>query len=109
MLQLTKQDRVDIDLQGPSGNVFVLIKTGMDLGFRLGMVRESVEALLKGENSQLQWSYEHTVAMFEHLFGDYFNIHGDPELIDSIGQCADHIRLEELRLSRFKEAISIVL
>ncbi len=109
MLQQSKRSRIELNLNGPEGNVFVLIKTGMDLGFRMGMDRKEVEASLKGEQSRLQWSYEHTVAMFEHHFGDFYDIHGNPELLESVHHCLEAIRSEVKQRTCLNEAISIVL
>ncbi|MDT3848604.1 MAG: hypothetical protein RPT12_16985 [Vibrio anguillarum] len=66
--------RYIIDLSGPNGNVFKLLKTGWKWAQKTGLDPDVVFNQLQGEHSSLDWSYEHVVAMFDLLFGDTFVI-----------------------------------
>lgn len=66
--------RYIIDLSGPNGNVFKLLKTGWKWAQKTGLDPDVVFNQLQGEYSTLDWRYEHVVAMFDLLFGDTFVI-----------------------------------
>lgn len=70
-----KVPQIEIDLTGPQGNVFVLIKLAKDLSFRLGIDGEKVISRMR------RVSYEDAVKIFDAYFGDYVTLHID-ETVD---------------------------
>ena len=60
--------RIEIDLSGPAGNAFVLLKLADDLGKRLGYDSDHRERIL--EDMRLS-TYEMLLQVFDREFGDY--------------------------------------
>ena len=60
--------RIEIDLSGPAGNAFVLLKLADDLGKRLGYDSDHRERIL--DDMRLS-TYEMLLQVFDREFGDY--------------------------------------
>ena len=58
--------RIDLDLTGPDGNAFVLIKWAEVLGYQLGYSRQRVAAIRK---VMMMGDYEGLVKVFDKEFG----------------------------------------
>ena len=65
-----RQGKIKIDLTGPEGNVFFLIKAVGTLGRQLGM--KDVEAIRKDMMSS---DYDHAVQVFDKHFGEYVDLY----------------------------------
>jgi len=63
-----KEHRIEIDLSGPAGNAFVLLKLADDLGKRLGYDNDHRERIL--DDMRLS-SYEMLLQVFDREFGDF--------------------------------------
>jgi len=64
-----KQTKLEIDLTGPDGNVFVLMGIGGRLCKQLGMNTEMfTRRMMSGD-------YENAVNTFEEYFGDYVTLY----------------------------------
>tara|TARA_Y100001970_G_C14081506_1_gene774964 strand:- start:471 stop:704 length:234 start_codon:yes stop_codon:yes gene_type:complete len=63
-----KERRIEIDLSGPSGNAFVLLKLADDLGKRLGYDSDHRERIL--DDMRLS-TYEMLLQVFDREFGDF--------------------------------------
>jgi hypothetical protein len=61
-----KEQRKQIDLRGPDGNVFVLIGTGIRWMQQLGHSKEEIEAFKK---EMMSSDYTHAVQTFDNHFG----------------------------------------
>ena len=62
------EQRIEIDLSGPAGNAFVLLKLADDLGKRLGYDSDHRERIL--DDMRLS-TYEMLLQVFDREFGDY--------------------------------------
>ena len=62
------EHRIEIDLSGPAGNAFVLLKLADDLGKRLGYDRDHRERII--DDMRLS-TYEMLLQVFDREFGDY--------------------------------------
>ena len=63
-----KIPQIEIDLDGPDGNVFVLIRTADNLAYKLGKNKGLiVKRMMSG-------SYEDAVRVFDAYFGDYVTL-----------------------------------
>ena len=62
------EHRIEIDLSGPGGNAFYLLKLADDLGKRLGYDRDHRERIL--DDMRLS-TYEMLLQVFDREFGDY--------------------------------------
>lgn len=62
---IEEKNKLEIDLTGPDGNVFVLIGIGGRLCKQLGFNSEMFSRRM------MSGSYENAVATFEEYFGDY--------------------------------------
>lgn len=62
------EHRIEIDLSGPAGNAFVLLKLADDLGKRLGYDSDHRERIL--DDMRLS-TYEMLLQVFDREFGDY--------------------------------------
>ena len=73
-----QHDRVKIDLSGPDGNVFVLIRTGMDWGQRhKGWSKEEAEEF---RDEMMSGTYDDAVEAFDREFGEYCDIYLPPTM-----------------------------
>ena len=67
-----KKDRehgkIEIDLTGPQGNAFVLLKLANDLGKRIGYDYEHIERIL---DEMRLTDYEGLLHTFDREFGDF--------------------------------------
>ena len=63
-----KVHRIEIDLSGPAGNAFVLLKLADDLGKSLGYDSDHRERIL--DDMRLS-TYEMLLQVFDREFGDY--------------------------------------
>lgn len=64
-----KVPRIEIDLSGPQGNVFFLLKAADQLANRLGLDADKIrQRMLRG-------NYEHAVRVFDAYFGDVVTIY----------------------------------
>jgi hypothetical protein len=64
-----KENKLEIDLTGPDGNVFYLIGQGRKFCKQVGMdVGEFTTKMMSGD-------YENAVATFEEYFGDYVTLY----------------------------------
>lgn len=62
------EHRIEIDLSGPAGNAFVLLKLADDLGKRLGYDSDHRERIL--DDMRLS-TYEMLLQVFDREFGDH--------------------------------------
>jgi len=62
------EHRIEVDLSGPAGNAFVLLKLADDLGKRLGYDSDHRERIL--DDMRLS-TYEMLLQVFDREFGDY--------------------------------------
>ena len=69
-----KYKPLEIDLNGPNGNAFVLLKLASDLGKRLGMSYDEIERIQ--EEMRLS-SYELLLLTFDKYFGDHVILYRD--------------------------------
>lgn len=60
------EKRIEIDLTGPDGNAFVLVKWAEVLGYQLGYSRGRVAAICK---VMMMGDYEGLVKVFDKEFG----------------------------------------
>jgi hypothetical protein len=67
--------RMEIDLDGPEGNVFCLIVAARMLSSQVGLDPEEVKEDMQSAD------YYHAVAVFEHHFGSYVDMYGSKETI----------------------------
>jgi len=66
-----KQERtgpIIIDLTGPDGNAFVLMKYAQNFGKQLGWDRVKVQELI---NEMMDGDYEHLLQVFDREFGAF--------------------------------------
>ena len=64
-----KENKLEIDLTGPNGNVFYLIATGGRLCKQLGLNSEMFYRRMMSRD------YEYAVATFEEYFGDFVTLY----------------------------------
>lgn len=62
-----KEKRLEIDLNGPSGNAFCLMGIGKQLARRVGRESEWGEI----QKRMMDGDYENLLKVFEEEFGDY--------------------------------------
>jgi hypothetical protein len=65
------EKRIEIDLTGPDGNAFVLMKWAEVLGYQLGYSRNRVAAIRK---VMMMGDYEGLVKVFDREFGDFVTL-----------------------------------
>lgn len=63
-----KKPKIEIDLSGPSGNVFVLIALAKELGGKIGLDSETIIQQMK------MGDYKHAVKTFDAYFGDFVTL-----------------------------------
>mgnify|MGYP003121882531 CR=1 FL=1 len=59
---------IEVDLSGPGGNAFALLKLAQCLGRRLGYSEQRISAIRK---VMMMGDYECLVEAFDRQFGDY--------------------------------------
>jgi hypothetical protein len=59
---------IEIDLNGPEGNIHILLAYARKLGYTLGLAEEEVKDVL---NEMQSGDYEHLVRVFEEHFGNF--------------------------------------
>ena len=64
-----KENKLEIDLTGPDGNVFILIGIGGRLCKQLGLNSEMFTRRMMGGD------YENALATFEEYFGDFVTLY----------------------------------
>ena len=69
-----KRGPIEIDLNGPNGNAFVLLKLASDLGKRMGMSYDEIERIQ--EEMRLS-TYELLLLTFDKYFGDHVILYRD--------------------------------
>ena len=60
-----KKDKIEIDLQGPEGNAFMLLATSKSLANRLGMDWDIIHKEMTSSD------YEWLLQVMDYHFGDY--------------------------------------
>ena len=65
---------LEIDLSGPNGNAFVLLKLASDLGKRMGMSYDEIERIQ--EEMRLS-TYELLLLTFDKYFGQFVILYRD--------------------------------
>ena len=63
--------KLEIDLTGPDGNAFVLVKWAEVLGYQLGYSRSRVAAICK---VMMMGDYEGLVKVFDREFGHFVTL-----------------------------------
>lgn len=63
-----KRDKIEVDLSGPNGNAFALLRLASDLGKKLGYTHDHVERIL--DEMRLS-DYEGLLYTLEREFGNY--------------------------------------
>tara|TARA_B100002019_G_C21222130_1_gene575316 strand:+ start:1008 stop:1238 length:231 start_codon:yes stop_codon:yes gene_type:complete len=63
-----EQRPIEIDLQGPEGNAFLLIGKASKLSKQLGHSKEEIEDI---KNDMQSGDYEHLIDVFEKHYGDF--------------------------------------
>lgn len=64
--------KLEIDLLGPEGNAYVLMKYADELGRSLGWSKEHRDAIV---HTMKLSNYENLVQTFDEFFGDYVTIY----------------------------------
>ena len=64
--------KIEIDLRGPEGNVFVLIGAVGRIGKQLGWCGEAIE-MVRG--MMMLGDYENALNIFDHHFGDHVTLY----------------------------------
>ena len=62
------QRMIEIDLRGPKGNAFVLIKAARQLGRQLGYPKSKINGIVR---VMMFLDYESLIRTFDSQFGDY--------------------------------------
>jgi len=62
------QRMIEIDLRGPKGNAFALIKFARQLGRQLGYSKSKINGIVK---VMMLLDYESLIRTFDSQFGDY--------------------------------------
>lgn len=65
--------QIEIDLDGPQGNVFFLIGTAKNLACQLGMNHETIIKQMRGGN------YKQAVRIFDAYFGEFVTLYTENE------------------------------
>lgn len=65
---------IEIDLNGPQGNAFVLLKLASDLGKRMGLSYDEIERIQ--EEMRLS-TYELLLLTFDRYFGEFVILYRD--------------------------------
>ena len=65
-------ERPMIDLTGPDGNAFVVMKYAMKFGRDLSFDQEKIDGIIEDMKSS---DYEHLIDVFEEHFGDFVDLY----------------------------------
>ena len=65
---------IEIDLNGPDGNAFVLLGLAKTLGKRLGMTHDEIERI---QDEMRLSTYELLILTFDKYFGEYVTLYRD--------------------------------
>lgn len=69
--------KIEIDLTGPEGNVFVLISYATSLAKQLELPAKEIK------EDMMSSDYKHAVEVFDKHFGEYVNLYtSDSQLLD---------------------------
>jgi len=102
------EPKVRVDLLGPDGNVFVLIKTAMVWGRKRGMSQSDVDAL---RDEMMSDTYDHAIKVFDREFGDMCDLYlpkssAEQKIVEKTTKVVVKERVER-EARRFREAICL--